>query len=182
MAKNSQVFYYITSYNPLFGLNRQTGELYIKYDTKYMFSNNITKWLRFEAKSIDNGPKLDFNDYLLENQTKVFKQQQNFDTTMISVRLNARGLNLIKTTINVKELDYLVVVMMMINSEDYNLNLKLSRLNGLNLIKYSLNRLNSSIYELNCELLQNRDDHDNDTMITILKIEICLTSNELCVD
>lgn len=110
----------------------------------------------------------------------MFKQQQNFDTTMISVRLNARGLNLIKTTINVKELDDLVVVMMMINSEDYNLNLKLSQLNGLNLIKYSLNRLNSTIYELNYELIQNRDD--DDTMIIILKIEICLTSNELCVD
>ena len=52
---------------------------------------------------------------------------------MISVRLNARGLNLIKTTINVKELDDLVVVM--INSEDYNFNLKLSQLNGLNLLK-----------------------------------------------
>jgi hypothetical protein len=46
----------------------------------------------------------------------MFKHQQHFDTTMISVRLNARGLNLIKTTINVKELDDLVVVMMMINS------------------------------------------------------------------
>jgi hypothetical protein len=105
-----------------------------------------------------------------------------FDTTIISVRLNARGLNLIKTTINVKELDDLVVVMMMINSEDYNLNLKLSQLNGLNLLKNSLNRINSTIYELNYELLQNRDHHDNDTMIIILKIEICLTSNELCVD
>jgi hypothetical protein len=41
----------------------------------------------------------------------VFKQQQNYETTMISIRLNARRLNLIKTTINVKELDNDLVVM-----------------------------------------------------------------------
>jgi hypothetical protein len=48
------------------------------------------------------------------------------------------------------------------------------------IINYSLNRINSTIYALNYELIHNKAQQQyDDTLIIVLKIQICLTSNEL---
>ena len=189
LARNAELFYFVNKFNPLFGCVRTTGEIYMKYDSKYLFKNVDTskQWLTFEAKSIDNGPKIDFYDYLVENQTqKVFKQQ-NFDTTMVTIRLNQRGLNDIKKTnsINVKLIDdednrYLMRLESE-NEKQLNYHLNLSQQNGLEFIKFSLDKLNNSIYALNYELEELSSKQAFDTNIT-LSVQVCLIANEICVE
>ena len=185
LARNAEVFYFLNTFNPLFGCVRTTGEIYLKYDTRYMFSNfeKVKDWLNFEAKSIDNGPKLDFYDYLVDNQTiKAFKQQ-NVDTTMVYVNLNQRGLNDIKSNINLKLDDNNRFISLDYENFDENyFYLKLNQINGKEFIKFSLDKLINGNYSLNYELV------DDDTITGInfdanitLSIDVCLKMNQICV-
>ncbi len=59
LARNSVINYFLSYFNPLFGCIRNTGEIYLKFVTRYLFNNyeKIKEYLKFEAKSIDNGSK-----------------------------------------------------------------------------------------------------------------------------
>ena len=173
LARNSEINYFLSSFNPLFGCIKNTGEIYLKFDTRYLFNNyeKIKEYLKFEAKSIDNGPKLDFYDYLVDNQTSRTFRQQNLDTTFISIVLSRRSFDDIivgfsdgiVTSENIDENVFKVV---------------LNQVNGQNFMIFSLDKIENGRYKLNYEIVDVQE-WVFDVNITFA-VDICLISNQIC--
>lgn len=85
VGRNAEILYYMdniinhsisslstpTSLKSLFDCIITTGEIYVKYDSRYIFKNHYNlidelNHIKFDIKAIDNGPKLDFYNYLTQ--------------------------------------------------------------------------------------------------------------------